>query len=67
MPGRRFRQLAEELMEAGIAPQTPCVAVSNASTPEEHVHRATLATLSDDAVGPAPVILLIGNAIRPAK
>jgi len=66
MPGRRFRQLADELIEAGIAPETPCVAVSKASTPEEQVVRATLATLSDDSVGPAPVILLIGDAIRPA-
>ncbi len=66
MPGRRFRQLAEELIESGIAPETPCVAVSKASTPEEHVHHATLATLTDDAVGPAPVVLLIGDAIRPA-
>lgn len=66
MPGRRFRQLADELIEAGIAPETPCVAVSKASTPEEQVIRATLATLSDDSVGPAPVILLIGEAIRPA-
>lgn len=66
MPGRRFRQLADELIASGIAPQTPCVAVSKASTPEEHIHRSTLATLNDDAVGPAPVILLIGDAIRPA-
>jgi uroporphyrin-III C-methyltransferase len=66
MPGRRFRQLAEELISAGLPPGTPCVAVSRASTPLEHVHRATLATLTDDAVGPAPVILLIGDAIQPA-
>ncbi|HEY5056972.1 MAG TPA: uroporphyrinogen-III C-methyltransferase [Acidobacteriaceae bacterium] len=67
MPGRRFRQLAEELIAAGLPPATPCVAVSKASTPLEHIHRATLATLSDDAVGPAPVILLIGDAIQPAQ
>jgi uroporphyrin-III C-methyltransferase len=66
MPGRRFRQLADELIASGITPATPCVAVSKASTSEEHVLRATLATLIDDAVGHAPVILLIGEAIRPA-
>lgn len=65
MPGRRFRQLAEELIAAGVPAETPCVAVSKASTPEEQVLRATLAALEDDAVGPAPVILLIGAAIRP--
>jgi uroporphyrin-III C-methyltransferase len=66
MPGRRFRLLADELIASGIPPQTPCVAVSKASTPDERVHRTTLAELHDDAIGPAPVILLIGQAIRPA-
>ena len=64
MPGRRFRQLAGELMASGIAAETPCVAVSNASTPQEQVHRATLGTLDDEGPGPAPVVLLVGNAIR---
>jgi uroporphyrin-III C-methyltransferase len=66
MPGRRFRQLADELIASGISPETPCVAVSKASTPDELVHRTTLAGLEDDAVGPAPVLLLIGYAIQPA-
>jgi uroporphyrin-III C-methyltransferase len=66
MPGRRFRQLADELIASGITRETPCVAVSKASTPEEHIHRTTLAALQDDAVGPAPVLLLIGHAIHPA-
>jgi uroporphyrin-III C-methyltransferase len=66
MPGRRFRQLADELIASGILPETPCVAVSEASTPNQRVHRTTLAGLEDDAVGPAPVLLLIGCAIQPA-
>jgi uroporphyrin-III C-methyltransferase len=66
MPGRRFRQLADELIASGISPETPCVAVSKASTADELVHRSTLAGLEDEAVGPAPVLLLIGHAIQPA-
>jgi len=66
MPGRRFRTLADELIASGIDAATPCVAVSKASTPEERVHRTTLAGLEDDAVGPAPVVMLIGYAIQPA-
>jgi uroporphyrin-III C-methyltransferase len=65
MPGRHFRALAYDLIAAGIAPETPCVAVSKASTPNEQVHSTTLHQLTDDAVGPAPVVLLIGHAIRP--
>lgn len=64
MPGRRFRQLAEELIASGVAPETPCVAVSKASTPEEHIHRTTLKHIEDKAIGPAPVVILIGQAIR---
>ena len=67
MPGRRFRLLADELIASGIDAETPCIAVSKASTSDELVHRTTLANLDDDAVGPAPVILLIGHAIQPTR
>jgi uroporphyrin-III C-methyltransferase len=66
MPGRHFRALADELIASGIDRETPCVAVSKASTAEELVLRTTLAAIEDDAVGPAPVVLLIGDAIQPA-
>ncbi len=66
MPGRNFRALADELIASGIEAATPCIAVSNATTPDEHVLHTTLAAITDDAVGPAPVLLLIGDAIRPA-
>ena len=64
MPGRRFRALAEELIAAGIAAETPCVAVSHASRPEQQVHATTLGSIDDTKVGPAPVLLLIGYAIQ---
>jgi uroporphyrin-III C-methyltransferase len=64
MPGRHFRVLADDLIASGIAPGTPCVAVSKATTREQQVHATTLALIDDDAVGPAPVILLIGHAIQ---
>jgi uroporphyrin-III C-methyltransferase len=66
MPGRRFRALADELIASGIDAATPCIAVSNATLADEHVLRTTLAALTDDTVGPAPVLLLIGDAVRPA-
>jgi uroporphyrin-III C-methyltransferase len=64
MPGRRFRALAEDLISSGIAGETPCVAISKATALDEHVYSTTLTQLDDEAVGPAPVILLIGNAIQ---
>lgn len=64
MPGRKFRELADDLIASGIAAETPCVAISKATTPEELVHSSTLGKIEDGDVGPAPVILLIGAAIR---
>jgi uroporphyrin-III C-methyltransferase len=63
MPGRDFAALATSLIESGIAPQTPCAAVSKATTLDEQVTSTTLASLATAAIGPAPVILLIGRAI----
>lgn len=64
MPGRNFRALADDLIGSGIDRDTPCVAVSKASTHAEQVHAATLGSLEEAQVGPAPVILLIGHAIQ---
>lgn len=67
MPGRDFETLAQDLVSSGIAPATPCTAVSRASTPNQHVHVTTLEKLSSADVGPAPVILLIGPSVQPAR
>ncbi|MDE3105098.1 MAG: uroporphyrinogen-III C-methyltransferase [Acidobacteriota bacterium] len=64
MPGRDFATLAGDLMHSGIAANTPCIAVSKATTPEEQVTATTLDQLGVAAIGPAPVILLIGHAIQ---
>lgn len=64
MPGRKFRALADDLVASGIDAQTPCVAISKATAPDEQVFSSTLARIEDKDVGPAPVILLIGYAIQ---
>ena len=57
-----------DLIESGIAPSTPCVAVSKATTPEQHITITTIENLGEAEIGPAPVLLLIGHAIHiPAK
>src|SRR3974377_749048 len=35
MPSGRYREIAEEVIDAGLAPQTPCLVVSNGSRPNE--------------------------------
>lgn len=65
MPGRDFGALAADLMASGISADTPCVAVSKATTAAEHVCATTVGRLSAAKIGPAPVLLLIGQAIQP--
>lgn len=64
MPGRDFEKLAGDLMRSGIQPETPCVTISHAARKTEQVHRTSLAGLRNEAVGPAPVLVLVGHAIR---
>jgi len=64
MPGRDFETLAADLIASGVPPETPCTAVSRASTTDEQLHHATIATLTSEPIGPAPVILLVGPALQ---
>lgn len=64
MPGRNFAALTQSLLKAGIAGETPVAAVSKASTKDEQVTLTTLAQLPGSQPGPAPLLLLIGNAIQ---
>ena len=60
MPGNGFLELAGELTCAGVDPDTPCLIISRASTPEEQIHRTILAELSQAPRLPPPTILIIG-------
>ena len=66
MATRTLRRVAASLIEAGLCPATPAVAVTNASRPRQsHVH-ATLATLPSllEANPPAgPTLVLIGAVV----
>ena len=64
MPGRDFATLSADLISSGIAPETPCVAVSKATTTDQLTTVTTVAELGLVQIGPAPVLLLIGKAIR---
>ncbi|SNS83291.1 uroporphyrinogen-III C-methyltransferase [Granulicella rosea] len=67
MPGRNFAALSADLIAAGIPGESPCVAVSKATTPDEQVCATTVAGLPEASVGPAPLLLLIGHAIQPGR
>jgi len=61
MPGAHYGEVAERLIENGLAAETPCVIVSQATRAEEQVRWSNLAALSDHDRLPAPSLLLVGR------
>ena len=64
MPGSDYESIAQELRRAGLAPETPCLIVSQASTAEQKILRAELASLAEVQAMPAPALLLVGEVTR---
>lgn len=60
MPGGHEAELAGQLLDAGLAPDTPCFAVGSASRPDEQVVETTLAGLATLGRLRAPGLLLVG-------
>lgn len=63
MGKRTFGELAARLMAAGLPGDTPALLAESVSTPEERLHRATLATLADLITAEArdgPALILLG-------
>lgn len=63
MPGSDYIRLATQILEAGFSKETPCVIVSNVTTPQEQVERTTVANLPRTSPLPAPCIVLVGDAL----
>ncbi len=59
----RMHRIAARLVGAGLAPETPVVAVRAATTEAEEVRRATLGTI-DEALLDSPATFVIGDAAR---
>ena len=61
-------EIAQKLMAAGMAAETPVAMVENASLPDERVLQTRLdllALAAKAALGDGPALLLIGEAVRP--
>lgn len=66
MPGRDFSRIRKELLDAALAPETPCVIVSRASTQDESMLWTTLGQLENLPVLESPTVLLIGRTLESA-
>jgi len=64
MPGRDLALLAEEWLLEGLPPDFPCVIVSRAAQPDQHIRCTTLGALGDAAPALAPSLLIAGWAVR---
>jgi len=64
MPGRDLGRLAEQLRGEGLSGDLPCVLVSRAGQPEQQVVETALENLERTGALPAPMILLVGEALR---
>ncbi|MGB0036949.1 MAG: uroporphyrinogen-III C-methyltransferase [Candidatus Acidiferrales bacterium] len=67
MPGNNFSRLREELLAAGLAPETPSVVVSHATTPAQEQRFTTLGELHTVRTMETPAILLIGRSLERAS
>ncbi len=63
MPGREFSELVEDLRGGGLAPDTPCLLVSNATLPQQELIRTTLSELSATLAPPTPSLLIVGSMV----
>jgi uroporphyrin-III C-methyltransferase len=59
MPGTHYESLAARLRADGLAAETPCLVISQATT-KQKVHPTSLAKLADAPHYPAPVLLIVG-------
>jgi uroporphyrin-III C-methyltransferase len=66
MPGHEFRNLRDELLEAGVMGEMPAVIVSRATSPNQCHQYTTVAHLDLLAHMESPSILLIGWALESA-
>ncbi|WP_204349439.1 SAM-dependent methyltransferase, partial [Stenotrophomonas maltophilia] len=65
MPGKTWVDMAETLLRQGLRPETPAVAVVNATRADEVVVRASVATLAARLAAErfaGPLIILYGEA-----
>ncbi len=62
MPGTDYDGLAGRMRVAGLGPDTPCLLVSCATSPQQQIHRTTLENLRKAPRFIAPVLLVIGAA-----
>ena len=61
MPSGRYGEIGDEVIAAGLSPQTPCLIVSNAGRQNQEMHWTDLAGLTFLSLPESPALLIIGS------
>ncbi len=64
MPGHDLGALQPRLLNAGLAPETPCAIISSATSDAEQVHITTVGHLHSSPHLSAPRLVVIGEVVR---
>lgn len=64
MAGTQYGETSSRLQAAGFASETPCAIISRATTPEQRIHRTTVANLHHAPKLPSPTLLVVGEVVR---
>ena len=64
MPAGQYREISSDLIAAGLAPDTPCVVVANASRPNQELLWTDLAALGSITAPESPALIIIGSVAR---
>jgi uroporphyrin-III C-methyltransferase len=67
MPGQNYSRIQKELISAGMAGETPCAIVSQATTRYEKTYQTCVSDLHNSPELPSPTLLVIGETVRFAK
>ena len=67
MPGHNYRELAGRLLEAGLAPSTPCAIISAATHEQQAIALCFLGELSSLRPVRSPALLLVGEVVGFAR
>jgi uroporphyrin-III C-methyltransferase / precorrin-2 dehydrogenase / sirohydrochlorin ferrochelatase len=60
MPGSDYARVSQALRDAGLDGNTPCLIVSQVSTPQQIVYRSEISSLASLPALPPPALLIVG-------
>jgi uroporphyrin-III C-methyltransferase len=64
MPGYDYGEIADRLLTAGFAKETPCAIISRATTREQRIHRTIVSDLHRAPRLASPTLLVVGEVVK---